>query len=169
MNDVSDKNPLIEDDSPRSTLSNCANALSWLTLVSDHAALSGSAPSDGASLGRKLLETCVINALRHAEAHTPTGGGSQLSEQLRDKARDMEARNEGPETELWNTSDIASYLQQSRKSVQNRLIHRPDFPEPIRGAERPKLWVKQDVLNYLLGDEKRSGIVPMRRAARAHR
>lgn len=63
--------------------------------------------------------------------------------------------NQAPE--LWDTAEIAAYLRQNRKSVQNRLIHKRDFPEPLRGTGRPKLWVKSEVINYFLDRPKNKG------------
>lgn len=58
------------------------------------------------------------------------------------------AHSEPPE--LWSTAEIAEYLRMSRKSVQNRLIHQRGFPRPVRGSRRTMLWVKREVLEYVL-------------------
>lgn len=68
--------------------------------------------------------------------------------------------------ELWDTADIAAYLRQSRKSVQNRLIHRPDFPDPIRGPERPKMWVRSEILDYLFNRGGARSPTPRRGSSR---
>lgn len=59
--------------------------------------------------------------------------------------------------ELWDVNEIAAYVRQSPQQVRDRLTHRPGFPAPIRGAARPKLYVKDDVIAYLLNrDVERS-------------
>jgi len=37
--------------------------------------------------------------------------------------------------DLMDTGDIAKYLRVERKTVQNRIVHMPGFPEPLRGDE----------------------------------
>ena len=52
--------------------------------------------------------------------------------------------------DLMSTDDIASYLRVARKTVQNRVINDPGFPDPVRGTSRPMLWEADAVLNHLL-------------------
>ena len=52
--------------------------------------------------------------------------------------------------ELWDTAEIADYLRKPRSTIQRHTINMPGFPSPIRGSGRPKLYVKDDVLRFLL-------------------
>lgn len=55
--------------------------------------------------------------------------------------------------ELWDTSEIARYMRKQRSTVQRHTINMPGFPEPIRGSGRPKLYVKADVIRFLLNQD----------------
>ena len=52
--------------------------------------------------------------------------------------------------ELWDTTQIAEFYRVSVKNVQNRTIHQPGFPKPIRGAARPKLFIASEVIDFAL-------------------
>ena len=51
--------------------------------------------------------------------------------------------------ELCDIKWIAGYLEKSRSTVTNRIIHMPGFPEPVKGCERPLKFVKRDVIAFL--------------------
>ena len=54
------------------------------------------------------------------------------------------------EPELWSTEEIAEYLRKERKTIQNRVVHLPGFPKPVRGSDRPKLYPKVEVIEFLV-------------------
>lgn len=56
--------------------------------------------------------------------------------------------------ELWDSSKIAGYLRVSRKTVQNDIVHSPGFPRPVGGARRNRLWVKDEVLQWILKNRR---------------
>lgn len=55
---------------------------------------------------------------------------------------------------LWSISDIADYLNMSKKSVTDRLISKPDFPLAIRipygkGSRTDRRWYPNEVKKWI--------------------
>jgi len=67
----------------------------------------------------------------------------------------IEIRNSSKNNRLWDANDIAEYLKLSKGTVQNRIVCKVSFPDPIRiltysGKTNPrwepaevKAWVKK--------------------------
>lgn len=52
--------------------------------------------------------------------------------------------------ELWNTDEIATRTCYTRKYVEEKIVSRPDFPQPIRatGEEARPRWVASEVIAW---------------------
>lgn len=51
--------------------------------------------------------------------------------------------------ELWDTTTIAERLKYTRRYVEEKIVARPDFPQPIRLFETAKpRWVASEVIAW---------------------
>lgn len=51
---------------------------------------------------------------------------------------------------LWSAKEIAEYLRIEPKTMLNKIASEGrDFPKPISGARRNRLWLADDVIAHL--------------------
>ena len=76
-----------------------------------------------------------------------------LLEQILEELRQLR-QIESAKSRLWDTKDIAYYLNLTSQNVSNNYITRPDFPAPIRlSKERGRRWLPEDVKNWALNNK----------------
>lgn len=72
-----------------------------------------------------------------------------------------ELRVSNADNRLWTIEDIAYYLGMSKKSVQNRIICKPDFPDaisiPVENGATNRRWYPTEVKKWIALQRNRSG------------
>jgi hypothetical protein len=62
---------------------------------------------------------------------------------------------------LLTVSDIAALLRVQRRTVADRWVHRPDFPQPrFAPTRRTRLWALEDVQRWASRAAISSGVTP---------
>ena len=60
---------------------------------------------------------------------------------------------------LWSLDDIATYLNKSKVTIQQRIVCKPDFPKPVRiptsAGNLGPLWYPKEVEAYVKRHQKR--------------
>ncbi|WCL53496.1 helix-turn-helix transcriptional regulator [Gimibacter soli] len=60
----------------------------------------------------------------------------------------QEAKSSPSNENLWDLDDVATYLNVAKKTVQNHLAPRPDFPAPLRFLGRSPRWNPNDIKRW---------------------
>jgi predicted DNA-binding transcriptional regulator AlpA len=65
----------------------------------------------------------------------------------------QELRFSNADNRLWSIDDIAHYLGTSKKSIQNRIICKPGFPEaisiPVESGSTNRRWYPSEVKKWI--------------------
>lgn len=51
---------------------------------------------------------------------------------------------------LWTADDIAEFLTLAPRTVKEKLVHRPDFPAPLRLSSKVKRWFRDEVIEWAM-------------------
>lgn len=60
----------------------------------------------------------------------------------------QEVKNSPFNDNLWDLDDAARYLKVAKKTVQNHLAPKPDFPAPLRFLGRSPRWNPNDIKRW---------------------
>ncbi|WP_448682621.1 hypothetical protein [Pseudomonas nicosulfuronedens] len=74
-----------------------------------------------------------------------------LAAAIRDLVTQLSAPKIAPEDELWSTKEIGEWLKLSPVTVGERVVTRPDFPEPLQPCgtvKAMKRWFAADVKKW---------------------